>query len=696
MHQRLATLALSFAWGVSLVCSAINLDGLQVIDPLAEDDPSPIANIDTYYPDQHDCPLPCADIANMHSWITYFSVGRLRRCKEPMLLQFSVTQPLDDPATAVLIRACTLPPGSKPAAKVKVPVLSENPKKSPSLYASSLDTAKACFSSGTTVKAKLDLLTAAEAQAGAAATADNVLGTLKGLRKFFEAQDNCDEKFAFAYHNQTVAGIYIGEDLGKFTVASALDSLGRRLSIAPGRMVAQLCSSGRSPDRIVGIAVDGTGNLAAVQKAVFDWSQGVCATNEHFNPAGALEDVEVSVIADTNATLVSNGTSDGSVGSVVSRLLRPRSRTGPGVPYALDKRAVCRYTEVASGDSCGRLTSRCGITSQDFLKYNPKPNLCSTLMPGDYVCCSAGDPYTKPKPEAPKPNADGTCATHLIAGGDTCASLAIKYGVTVADLEKWNKAKTWAWTKCKGMKLGYNMCISDGSAPMPPPQTGTECGPLVPGTLRPTDKTKSIADLNPCPLKACCSNWGFCGVFPSHCDIHAPADSGPGATEAGFATTCVSNCGNDIKSNSGPPAAFQRIGYYESWNLGRDCLWLKAKDANTDGSYTHIHWGFAEIDPTTWKPVINDTNKQWADFKALKGVKRIVAFGGWAYSTEKATYNIIRAAILQNTVVFADNIAKFLVDEGLDGVDIDWEYPGVSPLLLCPCSNCSLLRDLRV
>jgi GH18 family chitinase len=59
-------------------------------------------------------------------------------------------------------------------------------------------------------------------------------------------------------------------------------------------------------------------------------------------------------------------------------------------------------------------------------------------------------------------------------------------------------------------------------------------------------------------------------------------------------------------------------------------------------------------------------------------VKRIVSFGGWAYSTEPATYNIIRQAIITNREVFATNLAKFVMDEGLDGVDIDWEYPGVS------------------
>ena len=112
--------------------------------------------------------------------------------------------------------------------------------------------------------------------------------------------------------------------------------------------------------------------------------------------------------------------------------------------------------------------------------------------------------------------------------------------------------------------------------------------------------------------------------------------------------------------------------------MNRDCLWLKAKNANTDGSYTHIHWGFLEIDSSTFKPVIVDKHQQWADFKKLKDVKRIVSFGGWAYSTDAATYNIIRSAIINNRENFATNIAKFLTDEGLDGVDIDWEYPGVS------------------
>jgi GH18 family chitinase len=107
-------------------------------------------------------------------------------------------------------------------------------------------------------------------------------------------------------------------------------------------------------------------------------------------------------------------------------------------------------------------------------------------------------------------------------------------------------------------------------------------------------------------------------------------------------------------------------------------LWLKAGEANTDGSYTHIYWAFAEIDPASWSVVIKDKKNQWADFKTIPNVKRIISFGGWAYSTEPATYNILRSAIIKHREAFADNIVQFIKDEGIDGVDIDWEYPGVS------------------
>jgi GH18 family chitinase len=148
----------------------------------------------------------------------------------------------------------------------------------------------------------------------------------------------------------------------------------------------------------------------------------------------------------------------------------------------------------------------------------------------------------------------------------------------------------------------------------------------------------------------------------------------------------VSNCESEVKINSDPPAAFQRIGYYEAFGPYRKCLRLKVKDANTDGTYTHIHWAFADIDPATWIPVVRDGQDQWNDFKALTGVKRILSLGGWGYSTEAAHFRKIRSAILDQPDVFAHNVARFLIDEGLDGIDIDWEYPGVRAFVFCTSS----------
>ncbi|KAH8585563.1 glycoside hydrolase family 18 protein [Bisporella sp. PMI_857] len=684
-----ATVCLLLGLGAGIVHAALNLDGTQAESPLEEDDPSPLGDLTTYYPDQHNCPLPCIDYANMHSWIAYLSVSRLERCKEPMLLQLSITQPLDDPASNILIRSCALAEPSfmafsdspifrNESSSLEKPI--ENPKKASELVEASLDIAPACSFVGTRVPGKLNLV--ASGSSGGKVDSANTDIVIEGLRKFFDAPDNCDENFAFAFYGQTVASIYIGPGLGKPTVASALEALARRNnSIAANRAVAQLCGSGRDSARTIGIAIDTTGNLAAVQKMAAEWSKAKCVDQGDLTPRGDVS-IDVFNIAGAplntaNSTLSSNTTVFASIGRGGKRAEEKNNI------ISLEKRAPCRFIQVVSGDGCGSLVSRCAISAADFTKFNPKANLCSTLQVGDYVCCSAGDPHTDPKPDPPQPGADGICAMYLIQNGDTCAGLAKRFGVTVEDLVRWNQGSTWGWTVCERLLLGYNMCLSEGNPGLPPPQAGTECGPLVPGTKLPASTLVNMAELNPCPLKACCSNWGYCGVFPAHCDINAPIGGGPGTKKDGFQSTCVSNCGNDIKQNSGPPAAFQRIGYYSSFNFERECLRLPARNANTDGSYTHIHWAFAEIDPATWKPIIKESSKgQWAEFKALQNVKRIVSFGGWALSTEPATYNIIRMAIINNRNLFATNLAAFAKAEGIDGIDIDWEYPGAPDILV--------------
>ena len=69
---------------------------------------------------------------------------------------------------------------------------------------------------------------------------------------------------------------------------------------------------------------------------------------------------------------------------------------------------------------------------------------------------------------------------------------------------------------------------------------------------------------------------------------------------------------------------------------------------------------------------------QFGVWKNVAGPKKILSFGGWAFSTEPATYNIFREGTRKaNRQLLAQNIADFINEHELDGVDIDWEYPGV-------------------
>ncbi|KAJ2007373.1 hypothetical protein GGI04_001535, partial [Coemansia thaxteri] len=64
-------------------------------------------------------------------------------------------------------------------------------------------------------------------------------------------------------------------------------------------------------------------------------------------------------------------------------------------------------------------------------------------------------------------------------------------------------------------------------------------------------------------------------------------------------------------------------------------------------------------------------------FVKLSGIKRILSFGGWGFSTDPSTYNVFRQGVTSgNFKTMAQNVVNFIVQNNLDGVDFDWEYPG--------------------
>ncbi|CAG8954007.1 hypothetical protein HYFRA_00009106 [Hymenoscyphus fraxineus] len=267
----------------------------------------------------------------------------------------------------------------------------------------------------------------------------------------------------------------------------------------------------------------------------------------------------------------------------------------------------------------------------------------------------------------PKKNSNGTCAAYTVVPDDNCSKLGAANGLTIIELEKFNNGTTWGWSGCSNIMVGTKICLSDGSPPMPAPVANAMCGPTKPGTLSPTWPQK-LSDLNPCPLNICCNVWGQCGI-----KVRGPSNN-PGTSPPGT-NGCVANCGLNITNNDKGPEYPMSIGYYEAWNFDRPCLHMEAKELDIK-SYTHLHWAFGTVNPDL-TVTVNDTNKQFTDFTSLLNVKKIISFGGWGFSTEPATYDLLRQAMKPaNANKFAIKIVSFCIEHILDGVDFDWEYPG--------------------
>ena len=162
----------------------------------------------------------------------------------------------------------------------------------------------------------------------------------------------------------------------------------------------ELCGPERNANHVFGVAIDTTGDLAAIQRSLLAWDDAKCLSK------GISSKVQVTVWEEGDLNLI--GDIANSTASNTTDLRRDTSRLDKHrhlhhKHHDLVPRADCTTTTVIAGDGCAALAARCGISGADFTKYNSDPKLCSGLVPGQRVCCSAGS-----LPDiTPKPGADG-------------------------------------------------------------------------------------------------------------------------------------------------------------------------------------------------------------------------------------------------------------------------------------------------
>ncbi|KAM0323764.1 hypothetical protein ACHAQA_008701 [Verticillium albo-atrum] len=600
------------------------------------------------------CPKPCDLVGpNPSNWTVVHHQAELVSCEAAMIFDFNVHNPSIDTFRACIVEEAPEAARRRRRTLGSVGISSATPVPSVVTRAGSEDTCGAAES-------ELQLVVSS-GPAGVLASGAATAAAVEVLSSHLVKTSRCGKSLLFAKVGTAVAGLYVSADVQTVSAAAlVLDTF--KPGVQAGSEMFQSCDANSMNPYTIGLfAADDMQNLPRVQAALKTWSMGECiAVTETDTLAfasltvlGAKELVEMPSNSTTSSDLSSR-------------------------EVVLSPRADCRVIRVQDGNSCASLAVRCGIKGPDFMKYNTNSQLCATLKIGQYVCCSSG---TLPDMR-PKPDADGTCATHEIEPDEGCWSIAESFGITQKDIETFNKG-TWGWAGCDRLQPNQIICLSKGNTPMPAQLPDVACGPQKQGTRKPSGIFDGwdLAKLNSCPLRSCCSGWGYCGTTAEFC-TESKADTGaPGAFKPGE-SGCISNCGTEITNNDKKPAEFKKIGYFQGYNGGRDCLRMDATQIGESfKDLTHVHFAFAGLTADLDVNIAPDVKGQFDTFIKMKApFKKIISFGGWAESTDPETFQRYRDSVTPaNRERVASNVLRFMNKyPELDGVDFDWEYPGAT------------------
>ncbi len=129
----------------------------------------------------------------------------------------------------------------------------------------------------------------------------------------------------------------------------------------------------------------------------------------------------------------------------------------------------------------------------------------------------------------------------------------------------------------------------------------------------------------------------------------------------------------DASAQEAPPARV--VGYYASWTASSPRSYHIA-DIPAD-RLTHVNYAFALID-AQGKIYVEDASasrEAFAGLRALRAkyphLKAMISIGGWGGSRRFSDVALSDASRGK----FAASCVEFVAANGLDGVDIDWEFP---------------------
>lgn len=146
----------------------------------------------------------------------------------------------------------------------------------------------------------------------------------------------------------------------------------------------------------------------------------------------------------------------------------------------------------------------------------------------------------------------------------------------------------------------------------------------------------------------------------------------------------LAGCVGDVPTAAGPrdlqPAgpslamnatSSRVVGYFPYWYKG-------SLDAIPYGKFTHLVYAFADPTPTGGITLSGDSLKLKGVIQRAHtaGVPVLISFGGWSGSVDSDFEPM--AADPAYRATFVNNVVAFVAHYGLDGVDIDWEFPNTA------------------
>lgn len=116
------------------------------------------------------------------------------------------------------------------------------------------------------------------------------------------------------------------------------------------------------------------------------------------------------------------------------------------------------------------------------------------------------------------------------------------------------------------------------------------------------------------------------------------------------------------------------VGYYAGWAAYQGFH----PDQIQGDLLTHINYAFADIDPQKNALVLGDPGQDQKNLSALRTLRKkyphlklLISVGGWDYSAHFSDV----ASTASRRSAFAESCVQLIVEQGLDGIDLDWEYP---------------------